>query len=69
MRSDHVEPGQRVQITGGKHRGKVGTVKSVRLSDKVGNTGYLGMARARATIDLDAGGSVEAMPRWMELEE
>lgn len=64
MRTDHVAEGQRVRITGGPHKGRIGEIIRVGLSQPV--QGYQGISRARVTIRLSNGTTVEQMPRWVE---
>lgn len=63
MRTDHVRPGMRVRITGGKHKGKRGRVAD---SFRRNPHGEVTVYRLRATVELDDGGTTQAMPRWME---
>ena len=66
MRVDHVVPGMRVVISGGKRRGTEGVVESLKKADPQVGQGWTSFFRASAKVRTDSGVVHEVWPRWME---
>lgn len=61
MRTDHCHPGLSVRITGGKLKGKKGTVRHMPPLGR-GYTTYM----KKASVELEDGSVELVSPRWME---
>ena len=68
MRYEHTRPGLRVVVTGGQHKGQLGTVCSER-TDPYPTGGGTRLYASRVSVELDNGTVIEMMPRWLEPED
>ena len=69
MRRDRMTKGTRVQVKGGKHKGRLGRLGYVRPPQAKAGTGFRGMSFGKVTVHLDSGPVIEVMPRWLDSAE